>query len=145
MTSTLEGTSVLVVDDEPDNVELLKIVLVDAGATVRTAGGSRDALEVLAEWTPDVMLLDVSMPGMDGLDLLATIRSTERLREIPSVAVTGDASAVSKEHAFAVGFRAYVTKPFSVDALVGLVEWLAEPGRRHAKGPTPAWSSVSLP
>ena len=70
MRKALAGISVLLVDDDADNSELLALYVEAQGASVRTAESAREALEVLSSWKPDVMLLDISMPEMDGYDLL---------------------------------------------------------------------------
>jgi CheY-like chemotaxis protein len=122
---SLDGTAVLVVDDDADSVEILSYVIEDAGATVRAATSGREALRVLAEWKPDVLLLDVAMPDMDGYQLLEAIRSRPGLRDIPAVAITGQAFPSDKERAFEAGFRVHIAKPFDAEALIDLVEWLA--------------------
>jgi CheY-like chemotaxis protein len=128
MPTSLRGKHVLVVDDEPDIVDLIECVVVQAGATVRTARGATEALNLLAEseWVPDVILLDIGMPGMNGYDLLLAIRQQDGLESVPAVAVTGFGYSVDKDRAFDVGFSVHVTKPFQSDVLVDLVRWIAE-------------------
>jgi CheY-like chemotaxis protein len=128
MPTSLRGKHVLVVDDEPDVVDLIEFVVVQAGATVRTARGAAEALNLLAEseWVPDVVLLDIGMPGMNGYDLLLAIRQQDGLESVPAVAVTGFGYSVDKDRAFDVGFSVHVTKPFQSDVLVDLVRWIAE-------------------
>jgi CheY-like chemotaxis protein len=124
----LRGKHVLVVDDEPDVVDLIEFVVVQAGATVRTARGAHEALSLLAEsaWVPDVLLLDIGMPDMNGYDLLLAIRRQDGLENVPAVAVTGFGYTVDKDRAFDVGFSVHVTKPFKSDVLVDLVRWIAQ-------------------
>jgi CheY-like chemotaxis protein len=125
MTVRLDGIAVLVVDDDPDQLELLEFLLSAEGATPRTANGGHEAMELLANWKPGVVLLDIEMPNMDGYELLAAIRSYADLRDVPAVAITGLGYPSDKDRAFAAGFQAHMTKPFDAPALIDLVEWLA--------------------
>jgi CheY-like chemotaxis protein len=143
MTATLEGTAVLVADDDPDNLELLAYIMSAEGATVRTARSGREAMELLRDGKPDVLLLDIEMPVMDGYELLAAIRSRADLRNVPAVAVTGRGYPTDKERAFEAGFDAHMTKPFDGAALVELIEWLAAPSNRRSTNPGRASASVS--
>ena len=121
----LEGVSVLAADDDPDSLELVADVMSDEGATVRTAQGAREALGILHEWKPDVLLLDISMPYMDGYELLSAIRSLTDSDNVPAVAVTGHAYQSDKDRALAVGFEAHLSKPFELTALIETVRRLA--------------------
>jgi CheY-like chemotaxis protein len=141
----LDGTLVLVVDDDPDNVEVLEFLIADAGAIVRTAPNAKEALAVLSDCAPNVLLLDISMPGMDGVDLLSAIRRQPAFENVPAVAVSALSNSADKERAFSVGFSAYITKPYDAPALVELVEWLASPSNRRSKAPGRRSSSVALP
>jgi CheY-like chemotaxis protein len=123
--ATLDGTSVLVADDDPDNLEILAYIVSAEGATVRTARNAREALALLPTWKPDVLLLDIQMPVMNGYELLSAIRRRPDLRDVPAVAVTGMGYPSDKDRAFAAGFEAHMTKPFDGAALIVLVEWLA--------------------
>ena len=87
MSPDLTGTAVLVAEDNVDDREILEYLLGQHGGAVRSARTAREALEALLTWTPDVLLLDISMPDMDGFELLATIRGVARLRQVPAVAV----------------------------------------------------------
>jgi CheY-like chemotaxis protein len=136
--AALDGTSVLVVDDEVDIVELLEFAITDAGATVRSATSGRAALELLPLWKPDVMLLDIDMPEMNGYELLSIIRHDPALEHVPAVAVTGSDRDRDKERTFAQGFSVHVMKPFNPDVLIDLIEWIATKarprGRRDPRG-----------
>jgi CheY-like chemotaxis protein len=132
MTARLDGTAVLVADDDADNLEIVGFIISAEGATVRTARNAREALDLLPTWTPDVVLLDIEMPSMDGYELLTAIRHHAGLHHVPAVAVTALGCASDKDRAFEVGFEAHMTKPFDGAALIDLVEWLAS-RPRHAK------------
>jgi CheY-like chemotaxis protein len=125
MNGTLDGTAVLVVDDDADSVELLGFVVSHAGGIVRTATSGPEALEILSGWTPSVLLLDVAMPRMDGCALLAAVRCQPALAAIPAVAITARASARDQARNLEAGFAVHVSKPFDVMALLDIVEGLA--------------------
>ncbi len=133
MTARLHGTAVLVADDDPDNLEILGFVISEEGATVRMARDGRGALNLLPGWKPDVLLLDIEMPDMDGYELLSVIRRHAGLHDVPAIAVTALGYPSDKDRAFKAGFEAHMTKPFEVAALIDLIEWLASRPRaaRH--------------
>jgi CheY-like chemotaxis protein len=135
VSAQLRGVAVLVADDDPDNLEILAYIMSDEGANVRTARNAREALNLLPAWTPDVVLLDIEMPVVNGYDLLSAIRRHAGLHDVPAVAVTGLGYPSDKDRSFAAGFEAHVTKPFDGRALIDLVEWLA------SRDPRPAGSS----
>jgi CheY-like chemotaxis protein len=124
MATALTGTAVLFVDDDLDIVEAIDCVLGDEGANVRTATTAREALRVLETWIPDVMLLDLAMPEMDGYELLRVIRRERSLRGIPAVAVTGYAGERERQRAQAAGFAEHVAKPSDLTTLVHLIRQL---------------------
>src|SRR5260221_12076947 len=101
---------VAVVEDTPDNRLLLQAVLDGLYDVVEYVNGV-DALEGLAAAPPDLVLLDISLPGMDGNEILARIRADERLKKLPVIALT--AHAISRDGArhLAAGFNDYITKP----------------------------------
>jgi CheY-like chemotaxis protein len=132
MTARLDGTEVLVADDDADNLEIVGFIISAEGATVRTARNAREALDLLPAWRPDVVLLDIEMPSMDGYELLTAIRRHAGLHHVPAVAVTALGGASDKDRAFVAGFEAHMTKPFDGAALIDLVEWLAS-RPRHAR------------
>jgi CheY-like chemotaxis protein len=121
----LAGTSVLMVDDDPDGLVLLQFVVELAGATVRTAMNAHDALEALKSFRPDVMLLDISLPQTDGYALLKAIRQDPAMRSVPALAVTAHAFERDKQRAAEAGFSVHVSKPFDAEALVHLLSKLS--------------------
>ncbi len=125
MAGALKGTAVLVADDDADNLEILTYLIGLEGGVVRGARTARDALELLLTWTPDVLLLDISMPEMDGYELLAAIRGVQRFCDIPAIAVTAHAYEHDKQRAKDAGFREHITKPYDAAVLIDLVEKLA--------------------
>lgn len=122
MASPLSGTSVLVVDDDVDSAEVLSIGLEANGAEVRLAHRGDEALALVQGWTPDVLLLDLSMPEMDGHELLQTLRRSPELRQRPAIAVTANTLERDRLRAAQSGFSLYVAKPFDFEALLYIVE-----------------------
>jgi CheY-like chemotaxis protein len=135
--TSLRGTAVLVVDDDLDNVELLSFAIEQAAGKVRSAKDGRGALETLTTWLPDILLLDLSMPGMDGYELLASIRTSRRLRHIPAIAVTAHAFDIDRERCLQAGFAEHVTKPVDVPELLALIETLTSVPQSTARLITP--------
>jgi two-component system, chemotaxis family, CheB/CheR fusion protein len=124
MVAALSGIAILMADDDVDTLEVLRELVADEGATVRTASNARKALEVLRTWTPDVLLLDISMLDMEGCELLAAVRRQPALREILAVAVTGYGDARDRSRCTEAGFDAHITKPFEGETLVQLIATL---------------------
>ena len=101
---------IAVVEDNPDNRLLLKTLLEDLYDLAEFETGL-DAVEGLLEASPDLILLDISLPGMDGREVLRWIRSQYDLRSTPVVAVTAHAMAGDRERFLSQGFDGYLTKP----------------------------------
>ena len=115
---TLRGRRVLAVDDDASTQELVATMLLMYGVSVRTAGRASDAMQILSEWRPDVLLTDIAMPGEDGYALIRRVRSLPpSLGEIPAVALTAYADPRSVQNAFAAGFDAHVGKPLEPHVL----------------------------
>ncbi len=128
MVAALSGIAILIADDNVDTLDVLRDLTAFEGATVLTAINAREALAVLRTWTPDVMLLDISMPGMDGIELLTRIRREPALRRIPAVAVTGYSETRDRNRCTEAGFEAHITKPFDGETLVNLIATLVPHG-----------------
>ncbi len=103
---------ILIADDRPANLQLLSQILVDAGYAVRPASNGRLALQAVHAKPPDLILLDVKMPGMDGFEVCRHLKAADRSREIPVVFVSALDEVVNKVHGFEVGGVDYITKPF---------------------------------
>ena len=123
--SPLAGVAVLVADDNEDGAELLQLMLERQGARVQIALTGREALERLQTFTPQALLLDITLPDMDGFELLQAIRALAGFEHTPAVAVTGRSAERDKEKALTAGFAAHVVKPFDVAALVDAIAKLA--------------------
>jgi len=123
----LTGLQVLIVDDDPDALTLMREVLETAGATVITADSGRAALSVLNGHTPDAIVSDLGMPGMDGFELLAELRRSpvESRRRIPAAAVTAYARSEDRARSLTSGFQIHLSKPIDARELVAAVGALA--------------------
>jgi two-component system phosphate regulon response regulator PhoB len=85
----LKAHTILVVDDEPDSLETLRLLLVDEGFDVRVAASGAEALQRIAELVPDLLIVDIMMPSMTGLDLCRRLRMQVETRDIPCIAYSG--------------------------------------------------------
>jgi CheY-like chemotaxis protein len=112
---------VLIVDDNPLNLKLARIVLETAGYAVETAIDAEGALRVLGSKHPRVILMDIQLPGMDGLALTRQLKSHGATSGIAIVAVTAYAMAGDEEKALAAGCDGYLRKPFDTAMLPELV------------------------
>lgn len=107
----MAGESILVVDDNPQNCKLVTAVLEIKGYVVRTAGNADDALTAIAKEMPRIILMDLQLPGMDGLTLTRKLKADERYSGIIVVALTAYAMKGDEERAREAGCDAYITKP----------------------------------
>ncbi|MEP0912568.1 PAS domain-containing protein [Leptolyngbya sp. GB1-A1] len=120
-TLSLQGIKVLAVDDEIDNLELATFILKEAGASVVAVSSAPEALQVLAQAKPDILLLDIGMPQMDGYTLLRQVRTLEAEqgdRPIPAIALTAYAGEVDQQQALAAGFQQHIPKPVEPEVLL---------------------------
>ncbi len=113
----LMATTILIADDHDDNRELLLLLLSGAGYDVREARNGSECLAVARAQPPDLILMDLSMPVLDGWEVFQQLKTDERTRTIPCMAVTAHAY-LDRNQALKTGFSAYVSKPFSGDALL---------------------------
>ena len=116
MADNQQGVKVLVVDDEPNIVELLTVSLPFQGFEVVNATSGQEALERAREFRPDAYILDVMMPGMDGFELLGKLRS-ESL-DGPVLFLTAKDAVEDRIHGLTIGADDYVTKPFSLEEVI---------------------------
>lgn len=124
---TMPG-SIIIADDYADNRELLRLILEMSGHRVREARDGRECVEMAHLEPPDIFLIDLSMPVLDGWGALKELRADERTRSIPCVAITAFADS-NREHALQNGFNAYLTKPFRSKELIATVEQLLAASR----------------
>jgi signal transduction histidine kinase len=140
----LDGVRLLIVDDDEDSRVLVGLLLEGQGATVACASSAGEALSLLAERPPDVLLSDIGMPDVNGYSLIRRVRSLsgDRGGRTPAIALTAYARAEDGERAFAAGFQAYLTKPVDPERLAALVANLAGISMDPASEPSLAvWSA----
>ena len=113
---------ILVIEDNPANLELMMYLLHAFGYMALTATGGAEGLEIARRERPDLILCDIGMPGMSGLDVAREIRGDPALRGTLLVAVTALAMVGDREQILAAGFDGYIAKPIDPEKFVGQVE-----------------------
>ncbi|KQW53040.1 hypothetical protein ASC77_01695 [Nocardioides sp. Root1257] len=124
----MSGRRILVVEDNPRNLKLVRDVLTHFGFEVTGATTGEDGVRLATEIEPDLILMDLQLPGIDGSEALRRLRAVESIRTVPVVAVTAFAMDDDRERALACGFDGYVAKPISVRDLPHQVEHFLRPG-----------------
>jgi len=112
---------VLIVDDNPQNLKLAKVILAAEGYEVKTAIDAEDALRILESFMPRLILMDLQLPRMDGLELTRRLKADPARREIIIIALTAYAMKGDDKKAFAAGCDGYMSKPIDIDALPRVV------------------------
>jgi CheY-like chemotaxis protein len=121
---------ILIVDDHPINLKLAADVLSMAGYRVSTASNAEQALTLLHDQRPDAILMDIAMPGMDGLELTRLLRRDSRLTGVPIIALTASAMKGDDIRAIEAGCNGYITKPIDTRRLPDQVaDYLPSRGR----------------
>lgn len=120
----MAGEAILIVDDNPVNLKVVRVLLLVEGYEVRTAADAEEALRVLQTFRPRLILMDLQLPGMDGLGLTRFLRSDPATRDIAILAVTACAMKGDEQKAREAGCDAYITKPIDTRTLPGLVSTL---------------------
>ncbi len=113
---------ILVVEDNPQNYELVEFLLEDAGFAVRLAADASQMRQELAKGLPDLILMDIQLPGVDGMSLVTEIRESPTAQKLPVVALTAHAMRGDRERFIAAGFDGYISKPIDVATFVSDVE-----------------------
>ena len=123
----LDGLRVLVVDDDPDAVELATEILAGAGAVVRTCGSAREAFASVQEWRPDVLVSDIEMPGEDGYALIRKVRAldAERGGKTPAIALTAYGRSQDRMLSLSAGYNMHVPKPVDPGELTTIIASVA--------------------
>jgi CheY-like chemotaxis protein len=112
---------ILVVDDKPENLKLARVLLQLEGYVVKTAPDAEEAMAVLQTFLPRLILMDIQLPGMDGLQLTRNLRGDPAMRGIVILAVTAYAMKGDEQKALEAGCDGYVTKPIDTRALPGVI------------------------
>jgi CheY-like chemotaxis protein len=132
--------SILIAEDFDDNRELLRMILESGGYTIREARDGREALAAVRAQPPLLAIIDLSMPALDGWSLLRELRSDERTRAVPCVALTAFAGEDDRQRALEAGFDAYLSKPYRAKELLELVRDVLrrrDPAPAGGDGPQP--------
>jgi two-component system cell cycle response regulator len=122
MTNYPAQADILVVDDTPANLNVLSTILTQQGYKVRPANSGELALMVAQHAAPDVILLDIQMPGLDGFEVCKRLKAHNHTRDIPVIFISALDDVLDKVEAFEVGGADYITKPFQILEVLARVE-----------------------
>ena len=127
---------ILIIEDNPENMELMVYLLSAFGHTVTETTQGDHGLELARQETPDIILCDLHMPGMDGYEVVHRIKHDPELAHIPLLAVTAYAMVGDREKVLAAGFNGYISKPINPEMFVREVEMFLPPqaSRSSKKG-----------
>ena len=117
----MQDDAILLIEDNPTNMKLLAFILKSRGYGVRTARDAPEALAILETFRPRLILMDLQLPGIDGLELTRRLKADPRTSQIVIVAVTAYAMKGDEEKALDAGCDAYISKPIDTAALLGIV------------------------
>jgi CheY-like chemotaxis protein len=137
---SLAGAHVLVVEDQADGRELVARIIAERGGRVSTAVSADDAIRRFSQDTPDLVISDIAMPGMDGYELLTRLRALEEGRRVPAIALTPFARAEDRTRSLLAGYQGHVPKPVDPTELLATVTSLLQLSERSgdtSKGVTP--------
>ena len=119
---------ILVVDDSADNVAMISLYLQQQGYRVVTASNGEDAITVAISMMPNLILMDINLPTLDGLGATRRIRENDVLREVPVIAITAFGTEGFQRAAYDAGVSGYLTKPLDLDRMHQLIARLLSPG-----------------
>ena len=117
----MAGEPLLIVDDNATNLKLVRVVLEGAGYQVRVALDADEALAILREFRPRLILMDIQLPGMDGLSLTRMLKANPSMRDIVILGLTAYAMKGDEERILAAGCDGYIAKPLDTRTLAGIV------------------------
>ena len=120
--------NILLVEDEPNIVVSLKFLLEHAGFEVTVETNGQTALDTALANPPDVMILDVMLPGLDGFEILRRLRADENARELPVLMLTAKGQREDRDNALRFGADLFISKPFSNEEVIAAVKQLAGTG-----------------
>ncbi len=113
---------VLVIDDEPEITDIIETFLETAGYEVKSENSSMVGIERAKTFLPDIVLLDIMMPFMDGYDICSELKKDEKTKDIPVIFLTGKDARTDEGRSFRVGGVLYIKKPFSCERLLDIVK-----------------------
>ena len=114
----LNGMEILLVDDVPENLDVLHKMLGESGFTIFVAPSGEIALNLVNQSKPDLILLDVMMPGIDGYEVCRRLKENDETRDIPVIFVTAKTETIDTVQGFLVGGVDYITKPFKFEEVL---------------------------
>ena len=117
-----KGATILYVEDNPDNRLLVRRVLMSEGYAVVEAANAKDAFERIKKDAPNLILMDINMPDIDGYTLTARIRALPELNNVPIIAVTANVMKGDRERSLEAGCDGYIQKPVDIDTLTSQIE-----------------------
>jgi len=118
----MERHGILIVDDNPVNMKLIRVVLAGEGYDVRTAADAGEALNVLNEFHPRLILMDIQLPGIDGLELTRRLKAAPSTRDIAILGLTAFAMKGDEERILAAGCDGYIPKPIDTRTLPNYIK-----------------------
>ncbi len=125
----MAGEKILIVEDNPMNLELATDLLEAAGYVVIQAGTAEEGIKLARDEFPDLILMDVGLPGMDGLEATGVLKQDPATKDIPVIAITAHAMKGDEEKALAAGCAGYITKPIDTRAFPKMVaRFIESPG-----------------
>ena len=128
----------LIVEDNPDNMQLTRVILQRAGYRTAEARSAEEALDQLRTSPPDLVLMDVQLPGEDGLALTRQLRADPHLAHLPIIALSAHAMVESQAEAAAAGCDGYITKPIDTRSFAAQLEDILEAASQRNSEPRPA-------
>jgi CheY-like chemotaxis protein len=126
--SNLAGLNILVVEDDTDTRELLRVLLEAEGGRVRATSSVAEALAAYDQARPDILVADIGMPEYNGYTLIGRVRARDRERGtmVPAIALTAYATAIDRDTVLSAGFQVHMPKPFDPGQLVSVIADLAQ-------------------
>lgn len=120
---------ILIVDDEIDVVEVVTVLLEHEGYELLKAYDGQEALDIIEEVVPDLVILDIMMPKIDGVEVCRRMREKEKMADIPIVMFSAKLSAIDKKESFDAGADGFISKPFNARGFIAGIKTYLELGR----------------
>lgn len=139
----MSSNSVLIVDDTPVNLKLVRVLLSRQGFDVRTASTAEEALEMAQSFRPALVLADIQLPGMDGLEMTRRLKAAPETQDTVVLALTAFAMKGDEEKAFAAGCDGYITKPIDTRTFPTLIRQYLSRSEGHVSGVHPARTAIT--
>lgn len=117
-----DDKTILHIEDNFENRLLVRRILVAEGYEVLEAGNASEAIDILSTITPDLILMDINMPDIDGYTLTARLKANPSYKSIPILAITANVTAAAKERSQQAGFNGYIEKPLDIDSFLEKIQ-----------------------